>query len=74
MDKACIGEGATHNACPCFLERMGKLERVRVAAEQVIYLLGRDGESVVPHLIDTDDNAGQQLREALTALRETEEK
>ena len=33
MDKACIGEGATHNACPCFFERMAKLERVRDAAK-----------------------------------------
>lgn len=29
----CKGEGATHFACDCVMERMAKLEKLRIAAE-----------------------------------------
>jgi len=35
------------------------------AAKQVMEILGQYGASAVPHLMDTDDNAGQALRDAI---------
>jgi hypothetical protein len=35
------------------------------AAKKVMTALEKHGGSIVPHLMDTDDNAGQELREAL---------
>lgn len=40
-DKSCIGPGATHFACPCFLERVDFLERE--VANQKLELLGYIG-------------------------------
>lgn len=37
-------------------------------ARQVMSLLAAHGSAIVPHLLDTDDNAGERLRSALTAL------
>lgn len=33
MTNPCKGEGATHFACDCFIERMAKLEKVAEAAK-----------------------------------------
>ena len=35
------------------------------AAKEVMDTLEQYGGSIVPHLMDTDENAGQRLREAL---------
>ena len=37
-------------------------KRLARAAMQVMTMLEDDGPSVVPHLVDTDDNPGQWLR------------
>lgn len=34
-------------------------------AIDVMEILDRGGKDIVPHLLDTDDNAGQKLREAI---------
>jgi hypothetical protein len=35
------------------------------AAKQVMDMLKKHGPSIVPHLLDSDENAGQRLRDAL---------
>lgn len=35
------------------------------AAKEVMSALEEHGPSIVPHLVDTDENAGQRLREAI---------
>ena len=45
------------------------LEGLITAASWVMDLLKTHGPSIVPHLLDTDDNAGERLRSALTAAR-----
>ena len=42
-----------------------QIEALAVLAKEVMELLERHGEQVVPHLLDSDDNAGQFLREAI---------
>lgn len=42
-----------------------KLEAVAEPAAEVMDILESYGEGIVAHLMDTDDNAGQRLREAL---------
>lgn len=44
------------------------LLRVAEAAKDVMFILKAHGPSVVPHLLDTDDNAGERLRQALSEL------
>jgi hypothetical protein len=44
------------------------LRAVEVSAREVMDLLEKHGPSIVPHLLDDDENAGERLR---TALRET---
>lgn len=39
--------------------------RLALAAKDVMELLQRDGAKIVPHLLDTDENAGQRLRDVL---------
>ena len=41
------------------------MSELRDAAREVMEDLERYGPSIVPHLLDTDDNAGQRLRKAL---------
>jgi hypothetical protein len=41
-------------------------ERLVEAAREVMDALEQHGPSIVPHLIDTDDNAGERLRTAIT--------
>ena len=63
IDKSCIGEGATHNACSCFLEHMAKLETVAKAAE--------DAVNCPQFLCDDLDRSNLEI--ALAALREGKE-
>lgn len=35
------------------------------AAKEVMGLLQKHGKEIVPHLLDTDENAGQRLRDAI---------
>lgn len=56
-------------------ESEARCEAIRKEAATVMEYLARDGASVVPHLMDDDENPGQRLREALAlpapdALRE----
>lgn len=39
-------------------------------AKEVMAALEEHGASIVPHLLDTDDNAGQRLREAIAKADE----
>lgn len=41
-----------------------------VAAEEVMNLLATDGTRAVGHLLDTDDNPGQRLRDAIKDVRD----
>jgi ribosomal protein L37AE/L43A len=43
--------------------------RLALAAQQVMTLLEEHGSGIVGHLLDTDDNAGQRLREAVAESR-----
>jgi hypothetical protein len=54
-----------HNALPSLLDEIGRLHRVEQHARAVMGLLEKHGPSIVPHLLDTDDNPGQRLREAM---------
>ena len=47
---------------------IAKLEAVEMAARAVMTELKAHGPSIVPHLMDTDDNAGEYLRRALRVL------
>ena len=38
---------------------------LRKAAKEVMDSLAEHGPSIVPHLMDTDDNAGERLRQAI---------
>lgn len=51
--------GRTHGPCA------GCADAVVDAAREVMAALEEHGGSIVPHLMDTDDNAGQRLRDAL---------
>lgn len=42
-----------------------RLAPLREAAKEVMDLLAKHGPGIVPHLMDTDENAGQRLRELL---------
>jgi hypothetical protein len=44
---------------------MDQLEQLATAAKRVMDLLEQHGPSIVPHLMDDDDNAGQRLRELI---------
>jgi hypothetical protein len=49
--------------------------RLATSAKRVMDMLEEHGPSVVPHLIDTDDNPGQFLREDISqALSNTEDR
>lgn len=45
------------------------LIEVAEAAKIVMDLLEEHGPSIVPHLLDTDENAGQRLRTALEGVK-----
>ena len=49
------------------------LREVAEHAATVMRYLEEDGASIVAHLMDTDDNPGQRLREALAALSKPSE-
>lgn len=65
----CIGEGATHNACPCVLERMAKLERVAEAAKE-IYKIVMMAKAHKPIGLQAKSINLLALGEALAALDE----
>lgn len=57
-----------HGLASALEDAADEIERLRVVerhAREVMRLLDEYGERVVGHLIDTDDNPGQRLREAL---------
>ncbi len=43
------------------------LQALLASAKEVMDLLEEYGPSIVPHLMDSDQNAGQRLRDAITA-------
>ena len=45
-----------------------------IYAEKVMNKLEEHGASIVPHLLDTDDNDGQRLREAIEKAQPPENK
>ena len=47
------------------LQLESSLARMKKTAKEVMDLLQEYGAEIVPHLIDTDENPGQRLREAL---------
>jgi len=54
---------ALRNAAPALLA-------IAEAARDVERLLNEHGAAIVPHLLDTDENAGQRLRAALALVEE----
>lgn len=50
-----------------------KVKALRGAAKEIMGMLEEHGASIVPHLMDTDDNAGQRLRDLLSAHRTKDE-
>jgi hypothetical protein len=49
-------------------ERQLILERIAREARTVMLYLYEDGDTIVPHLMDNDDNPGERLRNALDDL------
>lgn len=45
-----------------------RVEPVLIHATRVMALLKEHGPSIVPHLLDSDDNEGEYLRQALIQL------
>lgn len=56
-----IAEGDVEASPSSYMKRLRTVER---EAFKVMVMLRTHGESIVPHIMDTDDNAGQRLREA----------
>jgi hypothetical protein len=76
----CENDGrCTRGQCPCSLsgwfitdvtkdvanDLLLRHERLKLQARQVMKYLEEHGPAIVPHLLDTDDNPGQRLRELL---------
>ena len=75
-DYAAMPEGykASHeNAELIALSRnhFAALVRVAMAADEGMAALAEHGASIVPHLVDTDENAGERLRSALSSLTQS---
>lgn len=51
---------------PDYKALAGKLAE---AADEVMKKLEQHGPSIVPHLLDTDENAGERLREVITEAK-----
>lgn len=68
------GNVAVEPFCKCEMRRLkaenARLRKVVGTAQKVMDLLCMHKEAIVQHLLDTDDNAGQRLREAIAALDE----
>jgi hypothetical protein len=64
---------AAVNALPELLARVKRLEEALRLGKIVMDMLEEHGPSIVPHLLDTDENAGQRFRDALAraALEQT---
>lgn len=56
---------AAVNALPELVERVKRLEEALKLGKIVMDMLDEHGPSIVPHLLDTDENAGQRFRAAL---------
>jgi hypothetical protein len=54
------------------LTRLSQARKVEEAARRVSDLLTAHGASIVPHLMDTDDNPGQELRNALDEVEKAD--
>lgn len=52
------------------LELLDLIDEMAGASSRVMNLLEKHGAGIVPHLLDTDENAGQFLREALAKYNE----
>jgi hypothetical protein len=52
-------------ALPELVERVKRLEEALKLGKIVMDMLDEHGPSIVPHLLDTDENAGQRFRAAL---------
>lgn len=48
--------------------RLNGIDALLAAAKEVIAALEEHGGSIVPHLLDTDMNAGQRLRDAIAGF------
>lgn len=67
-DDAFAFADACGNALPELLalrEEVGRLREALRLGKVVMDLLDKHGPSIVPHLLDTDENAGQRFRAAL---------
>jgi len=51
-------------------EHVAKTEAVVEAAKEVWSLIDEHGANILPHLFDTDENAGQKLRDSFAELDE----
>lgn len=60
------------NGASCSNGDMVKICDVMIYAREVMDKLESHGAEIVPHLMDTDENAGQRLREALKAAEDIE--
>lgn len=64
---SCKHEGSTHFACDCVLAQLRAADELAKAARHFSNLLAHEGAAILPHLLDTDENAGQRFRDALAA-------
>jgi hypothetical protein len=64
LDKNVLAHGMSHDVALAFSEMFE-------AAKEVMAHLEKHGGAGWPHLCDTDDNAGQRLREALAKIEQT---
>ena len=69
--RTCKGHGVlrlTDAECRIFV----LFSRLLQAAEEAMEALAEYGASIVPHLMDTDQNAGQRLRDAIAEANSSE--
>lgn len=71
--KACVWQGykESREMFPPMADTLEKLWAVARLADRIMKLLQAEGPSIVPHLMDSDENSGQHLRDALAALDPT---
>ncbi len=54
------------------MTKLQLLEEIAINANEVMECLEEYGASIVPHLMDTDENSGERLRQLLKELKEFE--
>lgn len=64
LDSNVLAHGMSHDVALGFAKMFE-------AAKEVMALLEQHGGAIWPHLSDTDDNAGQRLRNALAIIERT---